>query len=236
MTTPDGWLLFPDASNGRVEKAVDTVRRNALTLKAFLEDRLKGKIEGHQHQIHGSSSSQAPNPTSGTAYEIMRGRKFKGALVPFGERVIFHKPSRRKGDLHSTGGIWLGMNERNNAHVLGTSDGTFESRSVWRLREDQKWDLKSVLGVRGFPWSYDGKGRRCRPLCTGAKANVPLLPDSATLQEMAKAAGRAAALSIAAATPNPNLDGPGGQVTHHNQPWARTSLNSICIRELHIWP
>ena len=155
---------------------MDTVRRNALTLKAFLEDRLKGKIEGHQHKTHGSSSSQAPNPTSGTAYEIMRGRKFKGALVPFGERVIFHKPSRRKGDLQSTGGIWLGMNERNNAHVLGTSDGAFESRSVWCLREDQKWDLKSVLGVRGFPLVVRWEGPAMPPIVHWSQGECTVAP------------------------------------------------------------
>ena len=35
---------------------------------------------------------------------------------------------------------------------------------------------------------------------------MPLLADNASLQELAKAAGRAAAESIAAATPKPNLD------------------------------
>ena len=59
-----------------------------------------------------------------------------------------------------------------------------------RLPEEQKWCLEAVLGVHGFPWSYAGKGHRRRPLYTGA---------------MAKAAGRADAESIAAATPKPNL-------------------------------
>ena len=201
------------SSNGRVEKAIDTVRRNALTLKAFLEDRVEGKIEGHQHVYswffrHAAFlyNRFAVNPKGGTAFEILHGRKYKGALVPFGERVIFHRPSRHKGDLQWCRGIWLGVNERNGAHILGTEDGTFESRSVRRLPEEQKWDLESVLNMRGFPWSYLGKGRRRRPLYTSAKANVPLLPDTASLEELARAAGRAAAESIAAGAPKPNMD------------------------------
>ena len=36
-------------SNGLAEKAVDTLRRNSLTLRAYFEDRIKAKVGGHCH-------------------------------------------------------------------------------------------------------------------------------------------------------------------------------------------
>ena len=190
LTTETQWITKGShASNGRVEKAVDTIRRNALTLKAFLESRIKGSLEGHLHVYswfarHAAFlyNRYAVNAKGATAYELLYGRKYKGILVPFGEKVIFHKASRHKGDLQWQCGIYLGVNDRNNAHIIGTGDGTYETRSVRRVPEEQKWDLEVVIGVRGFPWSYLGQGKRKRPLYTGVKWNVPVLADNATLQ------------------------------------------------------
>ena len=117
--------------------------------------------------------------------------------------MIFHKVTKHKGDLQWQRGIWLGVNERNSVHILGTSAGVCESPSVRRLPESEQWDAEMVLGMRGLPWSYMGTSRRKRPLYSAAGARVPLLPDTATLEEIAKAAGRAAAETIAASTPVP---------------------------------
>ena len=38
-------------------------------------------------------------------------------------------------------------------HILGTSAGVCESRSVRRLPESEQWDAEMVLGMRGLPWS-----------------------------------------------------------------------------------
>ena len=214
LKTETRWISKAShGSNGQVEKGLDTVRRNALTLRAFAEDRVRGKIEGHHHVYpwfmrHAAFlyNRFAVGARGATPYEILYGRKYKGALVPLCEQVIFHKPSRHKGDLQWAKGLWLGVNERNNAHIVGTADGTYESRSVRRLPEDQKWSLEMVLGMKGFPWGYMGTSRRRRPLYTGARASVPLLPDNATLEQIAQAAGKAAAASIAAQTPKPPMD------------------------------
>ncbi|CAE7796983.1 eryA, partial [Symbiodinium microadriaticum] len=67
---------------------------------------------------------------------------------------------------------------------------------------EQQWDAKALVTYRGLPWDYGGTKKRKRPLYTSAR--VPLLPDNATLEELAKAAGTAAAEAIAASTPKPN--------------------------------
>ncbi|CAE7605318.1 GIP [Symbiodinium sp. CCMP2592] len=196
------------ASNGQAEKMIDVVRCNGLTLRAYVEQKIKATIEGHNHfypwiMRHAGFlyNRYAVTPRGGTPHEIMFGRAYRGLLVPLGEQVIFHKPSRARGDLQWCRGVWLGVHERNGAHLLGTPDGVFESRSIRRLPADEQWNAEAVLGMIGLPWSYMGKGKRRRPLYTAASARVPLLPDTATLEELARSAGRAAAESIAAAPP-----------------------------------
>ena len=197
------------SSNGQVEKAIDTLRRNALTLKTFAEDRAKVVLEG-DHHIFGWLLRHAAflhnryftGYRGIPAYEAMFGRRFKANLLPFGELCIYHAPSKYKGDLQWQRGLFVGLSEKNGANIVLTPDGAREARSVRRLPEEQQWDAKALVTYRGLPWDYGGTKKRKRPLYTSAR--VPLLPDNATLEELAKAAGTAAAEAIAASTPKPN--------------------------------
>ena len=198
------------ASNGMAERAVATVRANALTLKSHLESRIKAVIEGHNHVYswmmrHASFlfNRFAVCTRGAPPFEIVYGRRFKAKMVPFGEVVIFHRKSKHRGELQWLRGVWLGVNERNGAHILGTPD-VCESRSIRRLPQEQQWCAELVLGMKGFPWNYLGTAKRRRALYPGGAggARVPLLPDTASLEELARAAGRAAAVEIAANTPN----------------------------------
>ena len=198
------------ASNGQVEKAIDTIRRGSLTLRSYLEDKIRAKVSGHHHIFAwlGRHASFLYNrfSTGGRGappFEIMFGRRFKGRLLPFGEKCIFFRPSRHKGDLQWDRGLWIGINERNGAHILGTPAGVVESRSVRRLPDGEQWDAEMVVSMKGLPWCYGGTSRRKRPLYSSIGSRLPLLPDGATLEELAKAAGKAAAETIAAATPVP---------------------------------
>ena len=153
----------------------------------------------------------AVNPRGSTSHELLYGRSYRGQLVPLGEQVLFYKPTKHRGDLQWCRGVWLGLHERNGAHLLGTADGVFESRSIRRLPEESQWSAEAVLGMRGLPWSYLGKGKRKRPLYTGAAgARIPCVPDAATLEELAKAAGKAAADALSAAG-TPTLPQQAGQ-------------------------
>ena len=196
------------ASNGAAEKAISTIRTNGLTLRAFVEKRIAAKVEGHHHFFpwimrHAGFlyNRFAVTPKGATSYEVVFGRPFKGHLVSLGELVIFHKASKHRGDLQWLRGVYLGVHERNGAHILGTPDGVYESRSIRRLPAEEQWNAEMVLGMKGLPWSYMGTGRRKRPLYTAAAGRVPILPDTATLEQLARAAGQAAAETIAAATP-----------------------------------
>ena len=68
----------------------------------------------------------------GPAFEALQGRKFRAQMLAFGESCIFFKPTKYKGDLQWKRGIWVGLSEKNGAHVLLTPEGAVESRSVRR--------------------------------------------------------------------------------------------------------
>ena len=192
-------------SNGMVEKMVQTVRNGGRTLRCFVEERCKIKLEGHHHiyswaMRHASFlQNRFAKPVRGApAYELVFGRRFKGVILPFGEQCLFHCPSRHKGDLQWRRGVYVGQNERNAASILLTSDGAREARSIRRLPVEEQWNGEFLVSAKGLPWDYQGVQKRKRPLYTSRSA---LLPDSASLEQLARAAGVAAAEAISSQTP-----------------------------------
>ena len=163
-------------SNGLVEKMVQTVRNNGKTLRAYLEDRCRCKIEGHRHVFAWTLRHAAfllnrfGRPVRGIPpFEVIFARRFKGVILPFGEQCLFH------------------------------SSGA------------------AVIAAKGLPWDYQGTKRRKRPLYTSAR--VPLLPDSATLEEVAR---KAASEVIASSTPKP----PGPDEAGSDSPTTSSSSTS----------
>ena len=163
-------------SNGLVEKMVQTVRNNGKTLRAYLEDRCRCKIEGHHHVFAWTLRHAAfllnrfGRPVRGIPpFEVIFARRFKGVILPFGEQCLFH-----------------------------SSDA-------------------AVIAAKGLPWDYQGTKRRKRPLYTSAR--VPLLPDSATLEEVAR---KAASEVIASSTPKP----PGPDEAGSDSPTTSSSSTS----------
>ena len=219
-------------SNGMVEKTVQTVRNGGRTLRAYLEDRCRVKVEGHNHIFSwamrraGFIHNRFSRAVRGAPpYEIVFGRRFKGVLLPFGEQCLFHFPSRHKGDMQWRRGIYAGHNERNGASILLTPDGAFESRSLRRLPAEEQWNGEMVLAAKGLPWDYQGLKKRKRPLYTSAR--TALVPDSASLEELARAAGVAAAEAIASNTPRPAAADEAGS----DSPSRSSSTSSSAERE-----
>ncbi|CAE7941469.1 unnamed protein product, partial [Symbiodinium necroappetens] len=122
-------------SNGVAEKAVSTLRRLALTLKAHLEERIKASTSGslpvfawlmkHAAFLHNRFFVG----TKGTPpYEAVHGRRFRGKLIPFGEKCIGYVKSKFKGDLQWRKAVFVGVNERTGAYALLGEEGGFETR------------------------------------------------------------------------------------------------------------
>ena len=155
-------------SNGVVEKAISTIRRLGLTLKAHLEERLKIAV-GAQMPIfswilrHAAFLHNRFFVTNKTLppYEVVFGRRYQGRLMVFGETCLFFRPTKYKGDVQWRKGIWVGTNERNQCHVVLTNDGAFETRSVRRLPPEQQWSPELVVEAKGLPWDMQaGSGER----------------------------------------------------------------------------
>ncbi|CAE7886457.1 unnamed protein product [Symbiodinium sp. KB8] len=156
LATEKRWVpRASHASNGQAEKAIQTIRTNGLTLRSFVEARIGASIEGHRHfypwvMRHAGFlyNRFSVNPRGATSYELMHGRVFRGQLVPLGEQVLYYRPSKHRGDLQWCRGIWLGVHERNGAHLIGTAEGIHETSWPGRQAEQPQRQFQAVLQYR----------------------------------------------------------------------------------------
>ena len=49
-------------------------------------------------------------------------------------------------------GIWLGLDNRANENIIGTSFGIYRAGTIKRVLEDKMWDSSRALAVIGMPW------------------------------------------------------------------------------------
>ena len=104
-------------SNGAVEKAVQMVKNQLVTLKLALEDRLSWEIPLDHPIIHWLIHHAAyvltrvvPGENGLTQYQRMHGRTSMDRIAEFGERVLFFVPAKRRRSLEPKwrNGIFIG--------------------------------------------------------------------------------------------------------------------------------
>ena len=89
-------------------------------------------------------------------YARIRGEPSKVPLVPFGEKVLYlpmEIEKRSNGMPAKKPGIWLGINERTEENLIGTTNGVIKCRTVTRLSETDAWDPVLLSQMRGVPWN-----------------------------------------------------------------------------------
>ena len=89
-----------------------------------------------------------------TAYERRKQKRYRKALVPFGETVMFmpvEKP-KDKGDARKGVGIMLGLVDRSDEVVIGTTERVVEARAVHRVLAGQRGGATYAKSIRGEPW------------------------------------------------------------------------------------
>ena len=162
--------LYSSPSNGRAERAIQTVRRLASSLKVHAEVKLKCAltpeqpgwpwIVRHSAWLHNRFHVKA---NGRTCFEELHQTRYKQDVVPWGEKVLFMEPRpkhrRLKGgrrhqkmDAAMESGIWLGRSEEIDEHLLGTPRGVMRARTIRRLIPQDRWDAQSFLEFRGVPW------------------------------------------------------------------------------------
>ena len=89
-----------------------------------------------------------------TSYERREQKSYRKALDPFGELVIFapmEKPKDRS-EARNHVGIMLGLVDKSDEVVTGTSERVVNARTVYRMLAGQRGDATYGKSIRGVPW------------------------------------------------------------------------------------
>ena len=138
------------ASNGLVERAVQTVRRLANCLRSFAEERARLSILINRYRVLEGVGR--------TSYELATGHEYRGKLVLFGEVVMYKRMIKHKGSKVFEQGIWCGKHSFNDCHIVLTPEGACEARTIRRLAPEQAFDGPALITCRGLPWAYSPQG------------------------------------------------------------------------------
>ena len=148
-------------TNGMAERAIQTVRRQDLTLIQGLQEQAKVLI-AHTHPLFSWAFRHAAwilnryhrhSATGMTPYEFVAGRPYEGTLCQFGESlmVLVNRTgvNVKKGDPQWLRGVFLGKTD-NNLFITWHMDGIKTSRSVKRC--PHHFDLEALTSVGIHTW------------------------------------------------------------------------------------
>ena len=150
--------------NGRAENAIRRVEVKVRTLRSFIEDRTKSKIDMATPfatwliRWAGEILTKYTRGKDGkTAWERRRKEPCSKAIVPIGEKVLYlplktASINAKKGEPKMEEGIWLGINGRTQEVIIGTERGVVKCRTVKRLPEGKCWDPSLLNKMQGTTW------------------------------------------------------------------------------------
>ena len=147
-------------SNGRIERAIQDLKGLIRTLKASLEIKVGSRINLSdpivpllvRHAAHIINVSRVRD-NGRTAWQLMKGRRSRTPLLPFGEVVMFKIPTtnRRIGSFEDRWekGIWAGVESRSGEHLVATTEGIFKVSTIKRRPADQRWSSEMLQNIAG---------------------------------------------------------------------------------------
>ena len=143
-------------SNGKVERAVQSVHGLARTLKDFLEQQSGITLESRSPLLawlfeHCSILLllfYKGEPHDGhTAHLRLKGKP----LERFGECVDCRKSTRHKLESRWSRDVFVGVRVKTTERIVMDEIGTFVVQSVGRVPEEQRYDHRLLHKVRGTP-------------------------------------------------------------------------------------
>ena len=175
-------------SNGLAERGIQSVRRLGNCIRKQCEQRSMQHIFGSsevypwcfRHAGWLINRFRVVESQKLTSYEMMYGRKYKGAVCMFGESILYKGASPYKGDDIFKRGIWVGKSHWSENHVVLTPQGAVEARSVRRLPE--QFNSFDVHFAKGLPWSYTGLGILMKH--GGARKRLPISAEEVSEEEL----------------------------------------------------
>ena len=163
--------LYSSASNGKAERAIQTVRRLAVTYRLAVEQRYGCRLSSTMtiwpwliRHAAWSHNRYHVKINYRTPYEELFQCRYQHEVVPFAETVLFMEPMpahrrKRGGQRHQKmdaimeRGIWLGRAEESDEHLVSTTAGVYRCRTIRRLLPNQQRSDKELLvGLKGVPW------------------------------------------------------------------------------------
>ena len=185
------------ASNGKIERGVQTVEGHIRVLKSALEERV-GRVRGDHCVVSWLVEFAAVlvnryevGHDGKTNYERLRGKASKLLGLEFCEMVHFRKSRVEsklgKLDVLWHDGIFLGYRPASGEAVVGTKDGVFKTRNVRRRPEEERWSGKNLDYVVGVPWRMrpgdDREGETLMPNVGDAMDMPEIEMEPPTVQE-----------------------------------------------------
>ena len=149
-------------ANGRVERDVQEIEKQARILKIATEDVL-GKFSVRHPAfawlvIHAADvlTKFHPGADGATAYEKLRGRPYSGMMFEFAQ-VVLYKTSMKPqgGDMQPRWekGRWLGKRFATEEHVIGTTSGSVLRAAAVNAHSETIWDSHFCRRLKGcFCW------------------------------------------------------------------------------------
>ena len=158
---PEASAVGESPSNGKAERAVQSIEDMTRTYLSALEGRIKFQIPT-QHPVmrwlveHAASMLNrfSTNTEGQTPYASIHGKNAQERHVEFGEKVFYHVPRRARSKLCMKWrlGTYLGCSPSSNEVYVATVDGDVtKTRSVARVVVESRWDAKAIEKVHGVP-------------------------------------------------------------------------------------
>ena len=206
------------ASNGQAERAVQTVRNLANCLRYFAEERggvmIKGSSDVYPWSFRHAAwlITRFRTINGATSFEQMCDRKYAGRVVLFGESVMFKDITSMKGEPTYKKGVWVGKSSWSDSHIVLTSRGAMECRSIRRI--PNQFSGFDLVAAKGLPWSYSPQGILMKMKSAPTRTALAV-EDTEEGDEEKKAlqAGRAVALGLITPGPVGGAITPGGKIS-----------------------
>ena len=149
----------------QVERAIQTVRRQASTLVNMAEERCELRLPaehpvhlwGYLHATWTLNRFHCPSSTQISPFELMNGRRYAGKVACFGESVmVLHRRGLNvKQGPQWIPGVWLGKTEQDDLHVVATCDGIVKGKAI--RRTSTPWRPTWLFLVKDKPYQSTRK-------------------------------------------------------------------------------
>ena len=100
-----------------------------------------------------------------TPYHRVKGRPNHVIVAPFGEHVLWQPLKTDRGNRSNMvdqyeSGVWVGVNNANGAYIVMTAEGVFQTRSIRRVMDTEKYPAGMLDISIGMPWDENGRLER----------------------------------------------------------------------------